>query len=483
MAFAILRVAKLKTPGQISAVGGHNARTRPTANADTEVVNRVLVGRSEDDAWPAVQARITAAGAKLRRNGVLACEVFLGASPEFFRPQGGGAGSYDPARLQAWEGASMQWLRDEWGTDNVVSAVVHLDETTPHLQAVVVPIDPASGRLNAARWLNGRKALSQMQDRYAAAVKPLGLERGIRGSTAEHTEVREWYGHLQGPTPRVPAPTVAAPRGMLEVMTDTKREAYAQGETARLQELQGPQLDALQTRARAHDLAVKQRDEQAATAKRLAGELAAARTALAAKDQELARLRAYAEAFRPVPLLEAATWYTMEELVAAGVTISPDREHRFRVIDRTTGRVVGRNAIDLAMRIGKTDYRGAILDLCGRIGPEKTLAAGASAVMEETAQAKTVVVSAPVMAKRLERAVHQARGKPWAQWEPIFKTHGFTLHAQQRGQGVDLSVVEVFSKVAQTLSHQVTQVALVAIREADAEARRRYVPPSWGPSR
>ena len=57
----------------------------------------------------------------------------------------------------------------------------------------MVPLDE-KGKLNCRALLGGsRYRLSELQDDFAAAMAPLGLERGIKGSRASHTEVRKYY--------------------------------------------------------------------------------------------------------------------------------------------------------------------------------------------------------------------------------------------------------------------------------------------------
>ncbi len=71
--YAVLRVAKLKTMGEIGALGQHNERTRDTPNADAERLgeNVRLVGSGD---WCAdAQARLDAAP-RIRSNAVLAIE-------------------------------------------------------------------------------------------------------------------------------------------------------------------------------------------------------------------------------------------------------------------------------------------------------------------------------------------------------------------------------------------------------------------------
>lgn len=76
-----------------------------------------------------------------------------------------------------------------------VKACVHLDESTPHIAAFAVPFD-ANGRLNAKAHLDGREKLSGLQDEFAEVMEPLGLERGVKGSVAEHQKIQTYYGKI-----------------------------------------------------------------------------------------------------------------------------------------------------------------------------------------------------------------------------------------------------------------------------------------------
>ena len=56
--------------------------------------------------------------------------------------------------FEQWKKENVEWLQSYFGKDNVVSAVLHMDETTPHIHAVVIPM--VNERLSAAHFLNGR---------------------------------------------------------------------------------------------------------------------------------------------------------------------------------------------------------------------------------------------------------------------------------------------------------------------------------------
>jgi Plasmid recombination enzyme len=86
---------------------------------------------------------------------------------------------------------TVQWLEREYG-DKIVRAELHLDEATPHIHAFLVPIDE-KGQLNCRDFFGQRKKMFALQDSYAQAMKPLGLERGQRESRATHTSVKKYY--------------------------------------------------------------------------------------------------------------------------------------------------------------------------------------------------------------------------------------------------------------------------------------------------
>lgn len=181
--FAILRHEKHHTIGTIGAASSHTMRTRSTPNADP--------GKPGPEVWIGserpVDDVVQALPEKRRKNAVLALEYLVTASPEFFK---------DKPELE-WR----KYLRDQvemlqhlYGEKNVVSVVLHQDETSPHLAVMVVPL--IDGKLNARAFVGGREACSMIQDMAGEVGKRHGLERGKPRSRAKHQEVREWYQEL-----------------------------------------------------------------------------------------------------------------------------------------------------------------------------------------------------------------------------------------------------------------------------------------------
>ncbi len=362
--YAVLRIAKVKTMGHVAGLGVHVERERETRNADEErrSQNERLAGTGD---WCADVERRLADAPTIRKNAVLAIEHVMTASPEFFA-----AG--DEPRVEAWRDASMAWLRETYGERNVVAAVLHRDELTPHIQALVVPIDD-NGRLNARGFIGGdRGRLSELQDGYHDAVGRLGLARGVRGSVAEHQTVKEYYAKIQETTPA---------RGAVLREVEIERpgrltldpERWAEEQREKVVEQITPALDAALTKARHYE-------EQAARAEANVIALQQRVQTLEQAQERLTRdYRALAERVRDIPLPDA--------LKALGASQDRSAAHKWhteagvlnvtgaKFYNHSEGRGGG-GAIDLVMHVAGYDFKGATSYLADRFGADA--AAGAA---------------------------------------------------------------------------------------------------------
>lgn len=127
----------------------------------------------------------------------------------------------DEGRLNEWCADNLQWLHRTFGRENTVSAVLHMDEHTPHIHATVVPIvtgerrkakkkQQADGKRTYRKKTDAirlcaddvltREKLSVYHDSYAEAMEKYGLQRGIRGSEARHTTTAQYYRDLKRQT-------------------------------------------------------------------------------------------------------------------------------------------------------------------------------------------------------------------------------------------------------------------------------------------
>jgi hypothetical protein len=213
MGYAVLHLDKAK--GADSGMSAHIERTIQPKNADPKRthLNRELIQFPEGvtSRTQAIQYRLDTAGLKRKigKNQVQAIRILLtGTHEDMVQIEKEG-------RLDEWCQDNIDWLRKTYGTDNVVSVVLHMDESTPHLHATVVPIvqterqrkkkeqevkrtyrkkSPAP-RLCADDVMS-RANLKRYQNTYAEVMQKYGLQRGIEGSEAQHISTHEYYRSL-----------------------------------------------------------------------------------------------------------------------------------------------------------------------------------------------------------------------------------------------------------------------------------------------
>ncbi|MCC3415216.1 MULTISPECIES: MobV family relaxase [unclassified Microcoleus] len=190
---AVLRVGKLKSIEHLKTAARHNSRAAAVLNADPNKTVEILQGEASPEA--VVELALSKIGSqKIRSDAVIAGDIILSASPSYFRPEDPqNYGYWQQKHLVLWESASADWLEEHVGK-NILQTSLHLDEATPHIHCLWVPID-SKGRLSYRNTEFGgsRGALSKLQDSYAAAVAHLGIERGIKFSPARHQKIRQYY--------------------------------------------------------------------------------------------------------------------------------------------------------------------------------------------------------------------------------------------------------------------------------------------------
>jgi hypothetical protein len=174
----------------------HIARTSDTPNADPSLTNEILLGPPMTDVLGAMQALVNQhkhpRDHALKPNAIMACEQVLTASHEHFLTNG----ERDMEKVNKWKVECVKWLKKEFGETNVVSVVLHLDERTPHIHALTVPL--YNGVLHASKKTGKPWQMSAIQGRYAKMLKPLGLERGLKGTKIHHTKIKRFYELMEG---------------------------------------------------------------------------------------------------------------------------------------------------------------------------------------------------------------------------------------------------------------------------------------------
>ena len=138
MGYAVLHLEKAK--GADSGMSAHIERTIQPKNADPKRthLNCELIQFPDGvrNRTAAIQHRLDTAGLKRKigKNQVQGIRIVLtGTHADMERIEQTG-------RLDEWCQDNLDWLRKTYGADNVVSAVLHMDEETPHIHATIVPI-------------------------------------------------------------------------------------------------------------------------------------------------------------------------------------------------------------------------------------------------------------------------------------------------------------------------------------------------------
>ncbi|MCC9044596.1 plasmid recombination protein [Myroides sp. M-43] len=97
----------------------------------------------------------------------------------------------DEKKKEQWVQANYEFLKEQYGAENIVRFSLHLDEKTPHIHAITIPLTK-EGKLSAKEVMGNRIELQKKQTSYAQYMKPFGLERGELGSTAKHESLDEY---------------------------------------------------------------------------------------------------------------------------------------------------------------------------------------------------------------------------------------------------------------------------------------------------
>jgi len=99
----------------------------------------------------------------------------------------------DQNLFQGWKKENYKFACKEWGKENIVRFTLHRDEKTPHIHCVFTPLTP-NGRLCAREITGNSEKLRNLQNKYAKAMAPFGLERGISAELTgrQHLTVAEY---------------------------------------------------------------------------------------------------------------------------------------------------------------------------------------------------------------------------------------------------------------------------------------------------
>ncbi len=253
MGYAVLHMEK--TSGTDAAMSAHIERTIKPKNADESRthLNRELIRfpNGVENRTQAIQHRLDTAGLtrKIGNNQVKAIRVLLTGTHEDMEC------ITNEGRLDGWCSDNLKYLADTFGRENIVSAVLHMDEQTPHIHATLVPIvkgerkrkkkeeqvkkryrkKPTDTARLCADEIMTRAKLKSYQDTYAQAMSGYGLQRGVDGSEAKHISTRKYYRDLMQQTEQLQT-DIAQLQDRKETAQEELRQVKKEVQTEKLKE-------------------------------------------------------------------------------------------------------------------------------------------------------------------------------------------------------------------------------------------------------
>ena len=178
--YAILRFEKHKgNPARPLEAHHERQKEQYASNPDIDV-NRSRynfhIVKPEGRYYRSIQSRIEQAGCRTRKDSTRFVDTLVTASPEFFKDK-------SPKEIASFFQRAADFLIKRVGRENIVSAVVHMDEKTPHMHLTFVPLT-RDNRLSAKEILGNRGKLTKWQDDFFAYMveRYPDLERGESAS-------------------------------------------------------------------------------------------------------------------------------------------------------------------------------------------------------------------------------------------------------------------------------------------------------------
>ena len=119
----------------------------------------------------------------VRKDAVLMCSFVVGSDSAFFK-------NLSPQEQKEFFVECTRFFAERYSEGNIISAVVHMDEITPHLHLNLIPI--ADGRLCAKTLFDHKELQSLQTNLYEAVGMKWNLQRGKEGSQAKHLSTAEY---------------------------------------------------------------------------------------------------------------------------------------------------------------------------------------------------------------------------------------------------------------------------------------------------
>lgn len=220
--YAIFRSEPIYTINDLAQIGSHNKREKKAYNSNLDI--KVELSKDNIELMPLADKYVkgfynltkeykkehdermkteredrkrTFKQMLDKSQNVVADELLFTATNEFFKDM-------TKEDILDWANTCMEFVYEDLGytKDQVLHSVVHLDEKTPHIHCVVVPlVKKLDKRTNTERFTISKKQyirdkihLSELQDKYHERLTSKGydLERGIKGSDRKHIKIKDY---------------------------------------------------------------------------------------------------------------------------------------------------------------------------------------------------------------------------------------------------------------------------------------------------
>ena len=194
MSLLVLHMDKFKKDA-IRGIQSHNRREREShSNPDIDYSrsegNYDLHESASDNYAQAIQNRIDdlLMVKAVRKDAVYMCGLIVSSDKAFFD-------TLNAEETRRFFEEATAYLTDFVGKENVISAMVHTDEKTPHMHFLHVPVTP-DGRLSA-NSIYTRASLKKLQTELPSYLQSRGfdIQRGVEqkpGSAKKHLDTREF---------------------------------------------------------------------------------------------------------------------------------------------------------------------------------------------------------------------------------------------------------------------------------------------------
>lgn len=220
--YAIFRSEPIYTINDLAQIGSHNKREKQAYNSNPDI--KIELSKNNIELVPLAEKYVK--GFKMlvkdyenehnermkterddrkrtfnqmldKSKNVVADELLFTATNEFFKEMA-------KEDILDWANTCMEFVYNDLGykKEQVLHSVIHLDEKTPHIHCVVIPlVKKFDKRTNTERFTISKKQyirdkihLSELQDKYHKRLTEKGydLERGIKGSDRKHIKIKDY---------------------------------------------------------------------------------------------------------------------------------------------------------------------------------------------------------------------------------------------------------------------------------------------------